>query len=177
MPKKQSIPEAAKLSYEAVISLINATCQTRLNEEWADLGCRLAASLARKRPSPLNRGRPEDWAAGIMHALGMVNFLFDRTQSLSMTVSDLSTLFNTKTSTMTNRSRTIRNLIPMYQMDPAWTLPSQMADNPIAWMIKVNGFVIDARTTSPEIQQEAYRLGLIPYIPDEPGDDSSGMPS
>ncbi len=177
MPKKQSIPEAARPSYEAVISLIKATCQTRLNEEWADLGCRLAASLARKRPSPLNRGRPEDWAAGIMHALGMVNFLFDKTQKLSMTVSDLSASFNATTSTMTNKSRTIRNTIPIYQLDPTWTLPSQIADNPLAWMVKVNGFVIDARTASPEIQQEAFRLGLIPFVPDEPGEDSHGMPS
>ena len=35
MPRKQSIPEAARHSYEAVTALINATCQARLNEEWA----------------------------------------------------------------------------------------------------------------------------------------------
>jgi hypothetical protein len=50
-------------------------------------------------------------------------------------------------------------------MDPAWCLPSLLDDNPFAWMITVNGFSIDARYAPPEIQEEAYRKGFIPYIP------------
>jgi hypothetical protein len=65
----------------------------------------------------------------------------------------------------------------MYQLDPAWTLPSKIRDNPLAWMIEVNGFAIDARSAPPEIQHEAYRRGLIPFLPDKPGDDPSGIPS
>ena len=175
MPRKQSLPEAARLSYEAVAALINATCQARLNEEWASLGCRLAASLARKRSSPLNKGRPHDWAAGIMHALGVVNFLFDKTQKPSMTLTELSSAFDATASTMTNKSRTIRNTFHMYQLDPTWTLPSKIQDNPLAWMIEVNGFTIDIRSAPPEIQQEAYRRGLIPFVPNKSDEDPSGI--
>ncbi|OHB83278.1 MAG: hypothetical protein A2Z38_09385 [Planctomycetes bacterium RBG_19FT_COMBO_48_8] len=32
-------------------------------------------------------------------------------------------------------------------------------------MLEVDGLFIDARTAPLEFQQEAYRLGLIPYIP------------
>jgi hypothetical protein len=39
---------------------------------------RLVARLARKRPSPLVRGDMRIWAAGAIHAVGQVNFLFDR---------------------------------------------------------------------------------------------------
>jgi hypothetical protein len=35
----------------------------------------------------------------------------------------------------------------------------------MAWMIMVDGFMMDARTAPREIQKEAYRKGLIPYIP------------
>ncbi len=35
----------------------------------------------------------------------------------------------------------------------------------MAWMISVDGFILDARTVRPEIQEEAYARGFIPYIP------------
>ncbi len=35
----------------------------------------------------------------------------------------------------------------------------------MAWMISVDGFIVDARTMSPEIQTEARRRGLIPDLP------------
>ena len=38
--------------------------------------------------------------------------------------------------------------------------------NPLAWMIQVNGLIIDARHAPRAIQAEAFRKGLIPYIPD-----------
>ncbi len=33
-------------------------------------------------------------------------------------------------------------------------------------MIQVNGFTLDARYLNREIQEEAFRKGLIPYIPE-----------
>jgi hypothetical protein len=40
-----------------------------------------------------------------------------------------------------------------------------MDDNPMAWMIMVNGFIVDVRYMPRAIQEEAYRKGLIPYMP------------
>ena len=37
----------------------------------------MAAALTRKRPSPLESRRARSWAAGIVYALGQVNFLSD----------------------------------------------------------------------------------------------------
>ena len=37
----------------------------------------------------------------------------------------------------------------------------------MAWMIQVNGFVVDARHLRREVQEEAFRKRLIPYIPAE----------
>jgi hypothetical protein len=165
MKEKQSIAKAAKPAYDAVTALINSMCKVHLNDEWADLSCQLAASLARKRPSPLNNQQHQAWAAGIVHALGMVNFLFDRTQKPSITVKELCAAFDVSQSTMTNKSRLIRKIYNMYQFEPDWTLPSKMADNPLVWMISINGFEIDVRYAPVEIQNEAYRRGLIPFIP------------
>ena len=35
----------------------------------------------------------------------------------------------------------------------------------MAWMIQINGFLVDARILKREFQEEALRKGLIPYIP------------
>jgi hypothetical protein len=48
---------------------------------------------------------------------------------------------------------------------PQWTRPSRLADNPMAWFIQVNGLIVDARRAPREIQEEAFRQGLIPYLP------------
>ena len=50
-------------------------------------------------------------------------------------------------------------------MDPAWTLRSQMDRNPMAWMLQVNGFMMDVRHAPREVQEIAFEKGLIPYIP------------
>ena len=53
-----------------------------------------------------------------------------------------------------------------------------MDRNPMAWMIEFKGFIIDARFLRREYQEEALRLGLIPYIPERPqpsnDDDEEG---
>ena len=45
--------------------------------------------------------------------------------------------------------------------------PQQMGDNPLVWMIMVDGFVVDVRRMSRAVQEIAYEKGLIPYIPGE----------
>ncbi len=49
----------------------------RLDAEYASLCRKLVAKLARKRPSPLERGDRRIWAAGAIYAVGANNFLFD----------------------------------------------------------------------------------------------------
>ncbi len=67
--------------------------------------------------------------------------------------------------TGSDKGRLIRDLFFMAQMDPNWHLSSLLDDNPLTWMIEVNGLVVDVRRAPRETQEEAFRSGLIPYIP------------
>jgi len=40
-----------------------------------------------------------------------------------------------------------------------------MEKNPLAWIVEVSDLPVDARWMPREVQEEAYRLGLIPYLP------------
>jgi len=65
-------------------------------------------------------------------------------------------------------SRCFLNVPPtriIHQLDPNWTLPSRLADNPIVWMLQVNGFLRDIRHAPREVQEIAFNKGLIPYVP------------
>lgn len=163
----EQVPKEMQARFEEITQLTNSFSQTYLNDEYASLICQLTATLCRKRLSPLSQGKAPTWASGIIHAVGMVNFLFDTSQTPHVASSQIASYFGLGMSTMQTKSKQIRDLLHMYQMDPDWTLPSKMDDNLLAWMIQVNGFAIDARYAPREIQEEAFRKGLIPYIPGE----------
>lgn len=164
--KSESVPAAMKESYEAIITMTNAFCTEHLNEEYAQICRWMAATLARKRPSPLLGGKTPTWAAGIIHAVGTVNFAFDKSQTPYITVDGLASYFGLSKSTVGNKSKSIRDTLNVGLMDPDWTIPSRMNGNPMAWMISVDGFIIDARSAPRHIQEAAFAKGLIPYLPE-----------
>jgi hypothetical protein len=160
-----------KAIFEVIVEMTDAFCEAYLNGEYADLCRKLAAVLARKRPSPLTRGKWETWACGIVRTVGWVNFLDDPTQTPHMTLTFIDKAFGVAESTGQGKSKTIRNLLKIRQFDPKWTLPSKMDDNPMIWMVEVNGFLMDLRQASRELQEVAYEKGIIPYIPADRGGD------
>jgi hypothetical protein len=148
-----------------IAALSDEVCRKYLSDEYAVLCRELAAALARKRPSPLDHGKPEVWACGIVYALGSANFLFDSTQTPYMRAEDLCAAFGVSKSSGANKAKQIRDLMKIYQMDPEWCLPSRVADNPMVWIVEANGLAVDMRHMSREIQEMAFRKGMIPYIP------------
>jgi hypothetical protein len=136
-----------------------------LDAEYGELLRKLVAKLARKRPSPLVRGDLRIWAGAAIYTVGSVNFLFDRTQHPHMTGDDLRALTGVPKSTLANKAKLIRDVLRIGQLDPELCRRELLASNPLAWMISVNGFIVDARTMPPEVLAEARRRGLIPDLP------------
>jgi hypothetical protein len=151
--------------YDEIVKLTDAFCAAHLNDEYAQVCRSLTAKLARKRPSPLESGRANTWAAAIAHAVGRVNFLFDKSQTPHIRADDLARQFGLSQSTVGNKSKQIMDILNIGLMDPEWTLPSRMDHNPMAWMISVNGLIMDVRSARREVQEIAFRKGLIPYLP------------
>jgi hypothetical protein len=168
-PHSESVPQPMQPIYEEITHLTDAVCHDHLDDEYAQLCRQLTAALARKRPSPLVRGKKEIWACAIVYALGTVNFLFDRTQTSHLRADELCQLFGVSQSSAANKAKQIRDLFDMSQLDPQWYRPSRMDANPMAWMLTVNGLIVDIRMMPLEVQEEAYRKGLIPYVPGQKG--------
>ena len=165
MSGSERVPAALQGKYDEIVTLTDQFCQQHLTEEYRDLCRRMVATLCRKRPSPLVTGKPNTWACGIVYAVGRVNFLFDKSQTPHMRADELCKHFGFSPKTGSAKSTAILELLKIGSMDPKWTLPSQQANNPMVWLIQVNGLIVDAREAPREVQEEAFRRGLIPYLP------------
>jgi hypothetical protein len=163
------IPGTVKPRFAEIVALVEEVCRSHLTEEYAAVILELTAALARKRPSPLLRGHSRTWACGITYTVGSVNFLFDPAQRRHVRGADLCALFGVSPSAGSAKSREIMQLFDIVPLDPRWTLPSRLVENPLVWMIPVNGVIVDMRMMPRELQQRACDLGLIPFVPATPG--------
>ncbi len=159
------VPNALRPVFEEIIGITDAVCQNLLDDEYAELARRVAAKLARKRPSPLLGGRRVTWAAGIVYALGQLNFLADTASEPCASADQISEAFGVAKTTMGSKAKQIRDLLRMYPFSLEFQRADMVEQNPLAWLIEVDGIVIDCRHAPWEFQAEAYRLGLIPYLP------------
>jgi Domain of unknown function (DUF6398) len=73
--------------------------------------------------------------------------------------------FGVSQSSGANKGRLIRETFGMFQFDPNWCLPRLINQNPMVWMLQVNGLMVDVRQMPREVQEIAFEKGLIPYIP------------
>jgi Domain of unknown function (DUF6398)/Plasmid pRiA4b ORF-3-like protein len=165
--KSENVPNAMQEKFDGIVAITNDFAKQHLNSEYAQLIRFATAALCRKRPSPLASGKEKTWACGITHAIGMVNFVFDSSQNPHVSAKEIYDWFGVSPSTGQSKSKQVRDILDMHQMDPNWCLPSKLDNNPMAWMISVDGFILDARFVRREIQEVAYAQGLIPYIPDD----------
>lgn len=159
------VPAAMQDKFNAIAQAADAFCDQRLNDEYKHLIRLALAALSRKRPSPLLKGKDNAWAAGAVHALGMVNFLFDPSQTPHCKATDIQAHFGVGASLCSSRSKEVREALDMGQLSPEWTLPSRLDANPLVWMLQINGLIVDVRRAPLEVQEMAFAQGLIPYVP------------
>ena len=159
------VPEAIRPRVEAIFAITDPFSAGHLDAEYGALLRKLVGKLARKRPSPLARGDLRIWAAAAIHALGIVNFLFDPSQRPHLSVDQLSKLTGVPKSTMAGKSKLIRDLLRITRLDVEFCREAMLDANPLAWMVLINGLPVDVRTMPPAVQDELWRLGLIPRRP------------
>jgi len=158
------VPDTYAARCTELVALTDAFCNAHLDSEYRELCREMAVEICQKA-SPGLKGRSTSWAAGIVCALGWVNFLTDPSQTPHLTSAQLAQGFGVSVATMQAKARLIRKELDLMQLDPDWCLPSKLGDNPLVWMLEVNGLLVDIRMAPREAQVVAYEKGLIPYIP------------
>jgi hypothetical protein len=96
-----------------------------------------------------------------------LKILFGKSQTPHLSAKELYKGFDVSESTGNAKSKAVRTMLGMYQLDPKWSLPSKLQSNPMVGMLSVNGLIVDIRGMPREVQESAFEKGLIPYIPDD----------
>lgn len=160
-PSRPRVPEALRVEVAAIAAMIDKVCAEHLDDEYGALCYLLLAKLARKRPSPLVRGERRVWAAGVLHAVGNINFLFDPTQRPHLRADELAALTGVAKSTMANKATLIRRTLRLDPHEPELCRRELLAHHPYAWMVELDGLIVDVRTLSQPLQDAARRQGVV----------------
>jgi hypothetical protein len=159
------VPMALRERLAEIVELTDTFCDQHLNEEYKEI-CRSLAVEICQEGSPVARGKPASWACGVVYSAGWVNFLTEPSQSPHMQSEAIAEGFGVSVATMQAKSKAIREGLELMPMDPDFCLPSRMEDNPLAWMVEVNGLLVDIRHAPREVQEAAFERGLTPFIPE-----------
>lgn len=130
----ERVPAAMQDRHGEITALTDAFCTEHLTDEYRDLCRRLIATLC--RTSDHRHLRP------VLHALGLVawptrsggstSFSTDPRSHTCARMRCASEHFELSTQTGSARSGAILNLLKVGQLDPGWSLSSQLARNPLA---------------------------------------------
>ena len=55
----------------------------------------------------------------------------------------------------------------LHRGDPQWCMKGEMGRRPHVWMTEIDGVICDIRRMPWHVQEEAFRLGRIPFVPRE----------
>jgi hypothetical protein len=109
--------------------------------------------------------RPRPTPPASLSVLGQITFLTDPSTQPFLTTADLCARFGVGQSTASAKARVIAQALDTSRLNPEWSLPSLLDQNPLVWMAEVNGFLVDLRDMPREVQQIAFDKGMIPFIP------------
>lgn len=125
-----------------LIEMTAAFCQQHVDTEYERLCRELIEKMARKRPVPFLSGRTEIWAAAIVHALGTINFLFDKSFPPHTTADTLCDYFHVSRRTVAQKAKLIRGMFKLGYFDPQFSTEHIAKNNPLAGLTMVDGFVV-----------------------------------
>jgi hypothetical protein len=144
------------LRQNEILARISDFCAQKLDSEYFELAERLVAKLGRKRNVPFATGQTQLWAAAIMHALGTINFLFDKASSPYISVDEMNNFFETNKSTVGNKSKLVRELLKLDRWDNEFSTKRMNESNPFNNLVMVDGLIVPLNTL-PEKYQEMVK--------------------
>lgn len=148
MPK-----EKIKERQKKILELCRSFCEEKLDKEYLQLCEKLINKMGRKKDIPFKRGKLDIWAAAVVHAIGTVNFLFDKSFEPFASVGEINDYFGTKNSTVSQKSKSIQDMFNMTYFDAEFS-SNQMSDqSPFNNMVMIDGYIVPVDSLPKEYQE------------------------
>ncbi|MEK5030342.1 DUF6398 domain-containing protein [Paenibacillus sp. FSL R7-0302] len=127
---------------EQLLQLVRGFCQEYLDEDYEQLCCKMVEKLGRKRTVPFMSGKLEIWAAGIIHAIGTINFLFDKSFEPYVSVHNICEYYGAAQSTTSQKSKLLRDMFKMGHFGGEFATQVSEQNNPFNKLFSVNGIIV-----------------------------------
>lgn len=145
--------EEIKNKEKKLLELTSSFCSQKLDNDYYQLCEKLILKLGRKRDVPFKSGKIEIWAAAIIHAIGSINFLFDKSFEPYLTAEQISEYFGTKKATVSNKARQIKDMFKMGYYDSDFSTQHMTESSPFNDMVMVNGFIVPLSSIPEDLQE------------------------
>lgn len=142
MARHPAEKERIESTSQELIELTGDFCEEHLNEEYAELSRKLIEKMGRNQEVPFLQGLNESWAAGVIYALGQINFLFDERFEPYVQAGAIPEYFGISQSTATQKARTIREMFDLEYYDTEFSTDHAQESNPLNDMAVVDGLLV-----------------------------------
>lgn len=148
-----------------LLELTGAFCDEKLDCEHKELTTKAVNSLYRKNSLPEKSDHLNEWAAGIIHAIGSVNLLFDESFEPYISEEEIVGYFDADAEITRDKSFTIKEMLNLNVFDSNFSTHVSEEDNPLKDMVSIDGIYISLdllpsylRKKLREVKKEGYMI-------------------
>jgi len=147
------IPKEKRERFSEVAALLEQFGQTHLDPELTGFTMELWRRLCRRQTLDCRRGKPQIWAAAVVHVIARINFLFDRAQPVHLTFDTVSGCFQANKTTIGSKAAEIERALRLRQHSEPGLCRSEFIDKFTTVQLS-NGMLVSLQT--------AKEMGLVP---------------
>lgn len=140
-----------------LLNLVSGFCRQKLNDDYLELADKAIQELGKFNPPPFMRGKPEIWAAAIIHALGTVNWMFDPSNPVHTKPAEINAYFGTNGSTTSQKAGIIRDNLGMQHMDDTWATGHSRDVNPLAQFVMLDDMIVPLSMLPEDIREQVRK--------------------
>ena len=118
----QELSNVIANKYEEIIDKIKSFSSEYLNDEYKNICIGAAETLFLNNEEQLKKGKSLSWAAGIVHAIGTINNLFDSKEEPYIKATDLYKAFGVSGSTGSTKSKEVQKLLDLSKENKQWII-------------------------------------------------------
>lgn len=109
------IPLAHRARFDEIAALIGQFGQIHLDAEFTGFSVELWRRLCRRKAPDCLRGKPEVWAASVIHVIARMNFLNDRDEPGYLAFDTLCDFFHTSKTTIGGKATLVERTLKLQQ--------------------------------------------------------------
>lgn len=118
----QELSNVLASKYEDVVEKITSFSNEYLNDGYKNICIEATKILFLNNEEQVRKGKASSWAAGVLHAIGTINNLFDSKNTPYIKALDLYKELKVSSSTGSNKSKEVRNLLNLDKNIEKWTV-------------------------------------------------------